>query len=799
LADRRDLMESVEGRWRLFCRRRDGTGTAVFIHGLGLSGESFRGAFDHAALIGRGLFVPDLVGFGQTDAPPAGFDFELASQAAAVWEACDALGIQEISLIGHSMGGTVAACMAQQRPQAVKCLIVAEGNLTREPAVWSARISAAGEAGFAEEFCKLANSGRFPALKQTTLPTFFRSARSLQDTPDRENFRAFLEKKLISTFFLRGDQPVAEVETLALCKELGIPVRTIPNCGHFFTDDNPDGFYREIADILAAEEQRIESTRQLGDRRLTLLNQISRSNIATVWEAYDAELDRKVLVKYINPQYSRDEEIRARFLREAKAIAKLSHPNVVQIYDLRADDEKLSLILEFVEGMSLRKLLKDRGPLPPHIAISIAAEIAAGLEHAHAAGIIHRDLKPENVMVSGAAEIKITDFGLVTLRDQPSLTQEGMLVGTPAYMAPEQVDGAVLSPATDIFALGLILLEMLTGRRLFERNTLQATLQAVQNYRQLQADDVGEAVPAALLPVLTQLLERTAAKRFHKAGEVRETLARVFAEGLLPRTLLADFLSGKPVRYATTQSVARARAWSWPLRFASLAALILLGGGLLFYFAVLMRTPLEVQGPPVGPFESERISEKNQPSSPEVTTPPVEPQKKPTDKPLDEIPRKPVDTSVSISPGETKPANGYLALSTRPWASVYLGDSLAGTTPLTHKLVLSAGQHRVLMLNPEIGVPVQRDITIRPDETADLMVNLFDYVSRIRAASVKPWADVYINGEFVFRTPSSKIIYKPLGTYQISLRNPDYPEFIETVTFREGDPIHEIRVDLTRR
>jgi len=322
--------------------------------------------------------------------------------------------------------------MAIQRPEKVKCLIVAEGNLVREPGAWSARISAAGERGFAQEFQELIDSGKFPSLKQTKLSTFVRSAKSLQETPEREDFRAFLEQRNVPVFFVRGDQPATEVMTLALCEELGIPVRVISGCGHFFTEDNPDGFYREIADILGGEEQRAEITRRLGDGRLTLLHLISRSNIATVWEAYDSELDRRVLVKYIEPQYSRDEDVRARFLREARAIAKLSHANVVQIYDLRSDEEKLSLILEFVEGLSLRKLLKERGPLPLHVAVTIAAHIAAGLEHAHAAGIIHRDLKPENVMVSRRAEVKITDFGLVTLRDQPTLTQEGMLLGTPS-------------------------------------------------------------------------------------------------------------------------------------------------------------------------------------------------------------------------------------------------------------------------------------------------------------------------------------------------------------------------------
>jgi serine/threonine protein kinase/pimeloyl-ACP methyl ester carboxylesterase len=786
-------MESTAGRWRLFCRRRDGRGTVVMIHGLGLSGDFFRGAFEHSALTGRGLFVPDLVGFGQTPAPPAGFDFELSSQAAAVWNALDELGIREISLVGHSMGGTVAVCMAAQRPEAVNCLIVAEGNLAREPDAWSARIAAENEGGFAGEFRELIESGRFPSLRQTTLAVFVRSARSLQETPERENLRAFLEQKHVPTFYLRGEQPASEVRTLALCAELGIPVRVIAGSGHFLAQDNPDAFYQAIGEILSAEEQWAET---LDDGRLTLLHQISRSNIATVWEAYDSELDRKVLVKYIAPQYSRDPEIRARFLREARAIAKLSHPNVVQIYDLRSDEEKLSLILEFVEGQSLRRLLKERGPFPPNVAVTIAAQIASGLEEAHTAGIVHRDLKPENVMVSGSAEVKITDFGLVTLRDQPTLTQEGMLVGTPSYMAPEQVEGSPLSPATDIFALGLIVLEMLTGRRLFERATLQATLQAVQSFKQLQKEDVGDAVPPGLLPVVERMLERSPARRFPKAADAREALAQAQPEGLLPRALLADFLSGKPVRRAAVPTVVRARSWSWPLRAAAMVLLFAVGATVVVRLVTLRRELPEIQGPPVGPFSPETPKEEPAvtPNKPGTEAPPA-PETPPS--PPVVRPREPTGTAHWVPPPAVE-ANGYLALSTRPWARVYVGDSLIGTTPLAGRISLCAGGHRLLLLNPEIGIPVQREVEIRPNETTDLSINLYDYVGRIRIASVKPWADVFINGEFVLRTPSSKTIFRPPGTYQVTLRNPDFPEHVETVTLREGDPIHEIRVDLSR-
>lgn len=539
------------------------------------------------------------------------------------------------------------------------------------------------------------------------------------------------------------------------------------------------------------------------ESRLTLTREIARSAIATVWEGFDSSLDRKVLVKSIHPQYARESDLRARFEREAKAIAKLSHPNVVQIFDLRAEGDELSLILEFVEGTTLRRVLKERGPLPAEAALTITDEILAGLEQAHAAGIIHRDLKPENVLVSTRGEVKITDFGLASLRDQPTVTQEGMVVGTPSYMAPEQATGGEILPATDIFAVGLMLFEMLTDRRAHEGATMAETFQNVLKYQPPKLEQYGEQIPEAVRPILAAMLEKTAAKRPQHATDVRRTLLESSRDERLPRTLLQDFLSGEPTRKATTPTAARVQAWSKPFRWFTLFTLLAAGGGLIFHFATLTvsRTPTPPETgvstvesvmvmPATGaeneivPYDTTSVvpSEANAgDSTPElvsrrVTPPPVE--------------RLPEPVIVERS--------GYLSIVSQPWAQVYLGDSLIGNTPLGAALELAAGEHNVVLLNPEIGLPVIRKARVEGGDTTLLRVNLYENVGRIRAASVKPWADVYIDGTNVLRTPSSRTIFLTLGTHTLTLRHPDFPEFTDTLTFREGDPVHEIRVDLTQ-
>jgi len=539
------------------------------------------------------------------------------------------------------------------------------------------------------------------------------------------------------------------------------------------------------------------------ESRLTLTREIARSAIATVWEGFDSSLDRKVLVKSIHPQYARESDLRARFEREAKAIAKLSHPNVVQIFDLRTDGDELSLILEFVEGTTLRRVLKERGPLPAEAALTITDEILAGLEQAHAAGIIHRDLKPENVLVSTRGEVKITDFGLASLRDQPTVTQEGMVVGTPSYMAPEQATGGEILPATDIFAVGLMLFEMLTGQRVHEGATMAETFQNVLKYQSPKLDSYGEQIPETLRPMLAAMLEKSAAKRPSRVSEVRQALLERSRDDRLPRTLLQDFLSGEPTRKATTPAVARVRAWSKPFRWFTLVTLFVAGGGLIFHLATLTEKSVpEIGDEGINPAESVTVflpttSENEMTARDTTPISPADPAGEESTRPIAGRVVEPIPSDRFPEPVMVE-RPGYLSIVSQPWAQVYLGDSLIGNTPLGAAIELSPGEHNVVFLNPEIGLPVIRKARVEGGDTTLLRVNLYENVGRIRAASVKPWADVYIDGTNVLRTPSSKTIFLTLGTHLVTLRHPDFPEYTDTLTFREGDLMHEIRVDLSQ-
>ncbi|MBU1985545.1 protein kinase, partial [bacterium] len=404
-------------------------------------------------------------------------------------------------------------------------------------------------------------------------------------------------------------------------------------------------------------------------------------------------------------------------------------------------------------------------------------------------------------------EVKITDFGLASLKDQPTVTQEGMVVGTPSYMAPEQAGGGEITPATDVFAVGLILFEMLTGRRVHEGATMAETFQNVVKYQPPKLDACGDLVPEAVRPVLAAMLERSPAKRPRSAAVARQGLQDSNPESRLPRALIQDFLSGEPQRRATTPSVARIRAWSKPFRLFTIITLLVAGAGLIFHLATLTRPTTEEgtseQQPmdtmaAVSPFDSANVPPGRSDTIPVVQREPVPEEfldtegRRLTSRVEPQIPvEKPIEPVL-------EPQTGFLEVVSRPWAQVYIGDSLVGTTPLKRTIEVRAGSYNVVFMNPEIGLPIILAAAVRGGDTTRLQVNLYDYVARIRIASVKPWADVYVNDQFVLRTPSSKIIFQPLGTHTITLRNPEFPDYTEALTFSAGDSVREIRVDLAK-
>lgn len=211
----------------------------------------------------------------------------------------------------------------------------------------------------------------------------------------------------------------------------------------------------------------------LGDR-YELQEPIGRGGMATIYRAVDLRMGRTVAAKILREVYSSDPKFVTRFQREARAASALQHPNIVQVFDYGQSGESYYIVMEFVDGADLRRYLKKQGVLSNERAIEIAHDVALGLGAAHKRGIVHRDVKPQNVMLNDNGLVKLTDFGIASMykdAEAERLTTTGMTLGTVQYYAPEQAQGEIVSPAADIYALGIVMYEMMTGRTPFDGDT----------------------------------------------------------------------------------------------------------------------------------------------------------------------------------------------------------------------------------------------------------------------------------------------------------------------------------------
>ncbi len=312
----------------------------------------------------------------------------------------------------------------------------------------------------------------------------------------------------------------------------------------------------------------LEEGQQLDQYRL--LEKIGEGGMGVVWKARDTSLDRDVAIKVLPAAFVEDGERLARFEREAKAVAALSHPNVVGIYGLGNAAGVAYAAIELLEGKPLSELLEE-GPLPPRRAIELASQIASGLDAAHAKGIVHRDLKPDNVFVTPEGRARILDFGLAgietgdsdpassQLATRTGLTQPGVVMGTVGYMSPEQVRGQKADSRTDLFALGVIVYEMLSGTRAFARDTAAESMTAILREEPPELTLGGAAAPAPLERIVRRCLEKSPEARFQSASD----LAFALDAALLPsQPSLASAASSQEAHLNAPATSRRAR-WLW--------------------------------------------------------------------------------------------------------------------------------------------------------------------------------------------------------------------------------------------
>lgn len=267
------------------------------------------------------------------------------------------------------------------------------------------------------------------------------------------------------------------------------------------------------------------TSRLIADR-YELESRLGVGGMSTVHLALDRRLERQVAVKLLAEHLAEDEAFVSRFRREALAAAKLVHPNIVQVFDFGLDDasHRQYIVMEYVPGQSCAEILRDQGRLKVDEAVEIVGQSCRGLDHAHRNGVVHRDVKPGNLLRTPDGLVKLADFGIAKAAEQTGITQAGSVLGTAAYLAPEQARGDPAGPASDIYALGVVTFQMLAGRLPYEATSLTELINKQLNEAPPSLDEVNPAVPSALAHAVARSLSLEPADRYAGALAMGEAL-----------------------------------------------------------------------------------------------------------------------------------------------------------------------------------------------------------------------------------------------------------------------------------
>jgi len=270
------------------------------------------------------------------------------------------------------------------------------------------------------------------------------------------------------------------------------------------------------------------------DGRYRVQAKIASGGTSTVYRGLDERLDRPVAVKVMDARYAGDEQFLTRFRLEARTVARLKHPGLVAVYDQGLDARHPFLVMELIEGGTLRELLIERGPMPPHAVAPVLRPVLGGLGAAHRAGLVHRDVKPENVLISDDGEVKIADFGLVRAVAAAGITSASVILGTAAYLSPEQVRDGKPTPSSDVYAVGILTYELLTGRTPFSGDSpLTVAYQRLDNDVPPPSGAI-DGVPAQFDELVARATARDPADRYADACELGAELDALADELGLP-------------------------------------------------------------------------------------------------------------------------------------------------------------------------------------------------------------------------------------------------------------------------
>ncbi len=439
-----------------------------------------------------------------------------------------------------------------------------------------------------------------------------------------------------------------------------------------------------------------------------IVEEVASGGMAVVYRAIQEQLNRVVAIKALKSSVSTDEQLATRFEREARSLAGLQHENIIHIYDFHRERGALFIVMEYVRGIDLYDLLERCGRLPYDVAAVIAMQVARALDYVHYRGIVHRDIKPANIMVARQGGVKLMDFGIA--RDQNydnDLTMTGTGIGTPSYMSPEQILGDKPDARSDIFSLGIVLYQMVTGRKPFIEDEERSVMHKIRLERHVRARKLNAEIPRELGRIIDKCLQKEPRSRFQSGQALVMALERFLArhvemnyhsrlvlylrnQDIISKLEADEYLNpattGPGTAMGTQHSVSARRTVRRGL--AMQGAII---GVVALVVALLHLAPIGAEVPPPAPAA--------------VAPPP--------------------------------PERGFVRVVVRPWGRVTIDGEARGMTPMGRPLALTAGRHRVTITN-DYFEPIEREVTVPASDESSAVRLEVDFSSGTRVFSFDP-------------------------------------------------------------
>lgn len=499
--------------------------------------------------------------------------------------------------------------------------------------------------------------------------------------------------------------------------------------------------------------------------RYVIVEEIGQGAMGVVYKAVDPLIDRTVAIKTINLDLSKEElaNFEKRFQREVQSAGKLNHPNIVTVYDVGRTEGVAYMAMEFLEGKELREILDSGVVLPVEKVVHIATQVAEGLGFAHEHGIVHRDVKPSNVMVLKNGLVKITDFGIAQM-SSATRTISGMVMGSPKYMSPEQVVGQAVDGRSDIFSLGVMLYEMLTGKTPFAGDNISAIMYQILNDEPIPPKTFNQGIPEAVNFIVLKALAKHPDKRYQNAKEMARDLKRYKTLELpapgdepkqpepmerrrLARDNLGDATQIIPSLVMDDQAMlpasgaASQESW-WAgltfqrfLLYAAIPAMIITFAVVVTLSKLRQAQPVSgaiapsVASQPLPDTATQAVLTQPPQASPAQPETPKAAQKPIPDKITDKAADKAKAKSEKIKLANTGPAKkadeppkpaaageSQVTFAVSPWGEVFVDGKRQGVSPPLRDLKLSAGKHTILIVN-ETFKPYSQTIELAPDST----------------------------------------------------------------------------------